>query len=84
MDGDGDVDILASIYSTGEVVWFENLRPRVDLTGDDLVNAQDIAYMLGLWGLCAEDATCRADLDGDRLVNSRDLAQLLGAWSAQP
>lgn len=83
VDGDGDLDIAASLDAANQMAWYENIRPRSDLTGDGLVDANDIAYMLGSWGFCPEDATCRADLDGDRLVNSSDLAHLLGARGAQ-
>lgn len=45
--------------------------------GDCVVNAADLAILLGAWGPCAD---CDADLDGDGQVNASDLAILLGEW----
>ncbi len=51
-----------------------------DLTGDDIVDAADLAQLLGAWG----PDSGPADLNGDGLVNAADLAQLLGAWGPCP
>lgn len=48
-----------------------------DLNGDDLVNAADLAALLGDWGQIGSPA----DLDGDGVVGAGDLATLLGAWT---
>lgn len=50
-----------------------------DLTGDGVVNAEDMAQILVAWGACAE---CDADLTGDGVVNAEDMAQILVAWGA--
>ncbi len=50
--------------------------PAADLNGDCLVNAADLAVLLGAWG-----GTGAADLDGSGAVGASDLAILLGAWS---
>ncbi|MFM1822554.1 MAG: hypothetical protein RI967_820 [Planctomycetota bacterium] len=47
-----------------------------DLDGDGMVNAADLAILLGAWGPGAGPA----DLDGDGQVDASDLAILLGAW----
>ncbi|MBL9120756.1 MAG: hypothetical protein JNL80_12675 [Phycisphaerae bacterium] len=47
-----------------------------DLNGDGVVNAADLAILLGAWG------TPAADLDGDGTTAGPDLAVLLGAWTA--
>ena len=49
-----------------------------DVTGDGLVNPQDLAALLAQWGPCAG---CAADLDGDGTVGSADMAELLANWS---
>ncbi len=49
-----------------------------DLSGDGLVDAQDLATLLGAWG------TPAADLDGDGQTNATDLAAMLGAWGLCP
>jgi hypothetical protein len=48
-----------------------------DLNGDGIVDAADLADLLGQWG--AKGGSC--DLDGDGSVGATDLAILLGAWS---
>ena len=52
-----------------------------DLTGDSSVAAEDLAILLGSWGLCA---LCAADLDGNGMVGPFDLALLLGHWGLCP
>ncbi len=47
-----------------------------DLNGDGVVNAADLAALLGAWGT----NNCSADLNGDGTVNAADLSILLGAW----
>ncbi|RLS91094.1 MAG: hypothetical protein DWI11_11940 [Planctomycetota bacterium] len=47
-----------------------------DLNGDGLVDAADLAILLGAWG-----GTGAADLDGNGTVDAADLATLLGAWT---
>jgi hypothetical protein len=48
-----------------------------ELTGDGVVDAADLAVLLGSWGPCRG---CDADFDGDGAVGGPDLAMLLGAW----
>jgi V8-like Glu-specific endopeptidase len=47
-----------------------------DLNGDGIVNAADLAILLGAWGQPGGPA----NLDGNGPVNAADLALLLGAW----
>lgn len=48
-----------------------------DVTGDDEVNAADLAILLGAW----QTAPCGPpDLNDDATVDAADLALLLGAW----
>ena len=47
-----------------------------DLNGDLVVNASDLATVLGAWGT----ADAAADLDHDGIVAASDLAIVLGAW----
>ncbi|MEE2681596.1 MAG: hypothetical protein VX641_04410 [Planctomycetota bacterium] len=53
--------------------------PAGDLTGDAVVDGQDLAILLADWNCTGTD--CIADLDGDALVDGQDLAQLLADWS---
>jgi len=48
-----------------------------DLNNDGVVDASDLAILLGAWNGVGSDF----DLNGDCLVNAADLAILLGAWS---
>jgi len=53
-----------------------------DLNGDGVVNAADLAMLLGGWGVVDPcPPTVPADLSGDCAVNAADLALLLGDWS---
>ncbi len=52
-----------------------------DFNGDGVVNAFDLAVLLGSWGPCPDPpANCPADLDDSGFVNAFDLAMLLGSW----
>jgi subtilisin family serine protease len=51
-----------------------------DLNQDGVVNAQDIAILLGAWGACTDCDACAADIDGDCLVGATDVARLLSAF----
>lgn len=53
----------------------EVARPE-DLNNDNVVNAQDLAILLGAWG--TNNAV--ADINRDGTVNAQDLARLLSAW----
>ncbi|MFM7051306.1 MAG: hypothetical protein ACKOYN_04120, partial [Planctomycetota bacterium] len=46
-----------------------------DLNGDGVVDAQDLAVVLGAWGTAGP-----GDLDGNGVVDAADLTLLLGAW----
>jgi hypothetical protein len=48
-----------------------------DLNNDGVVNAADLALLLGVWGSSGGPA----DLDGDGTVGAGDLAVLVGAWT---
>jgi hypothetical protein len=48
-----------------------------DLNGDELVNGNDLAILLGSWNTTNEVA----DIDGSGIVNGADLARLLSNWT---
>ncbi len=52
-----------------------------DLNVDVVVDASDLAILLGSWGPCEG---CPTDFNGDGVVDAADLAQLLGAWGLCP
>ncbi|MFM7050793.1 MAG: DUF6851 domain-containing protein [Planctomycetota bacterium] len=51
-----------------------------DITGNFLVNAEDLSVLLTAWG----SADPAADLNDDGLVNAADLSALLSSWGACP
>ncbi len=51
-----------------------------DFDNDGAVTAFDLAFLLGIWGPCADCQDCPADLIGDCMVGAADLAILLGSW----
>ncbi len=51
---------------------------RADLSSDGVIDATDLAMLLGVWGTDHPSA----DLNGDGKVNAADMAALLGAFSA--
>ena len=55
-----------------------------DLTFDGIVDGQDLATLLSLWGVCESDGPldCLADFDGNGIVNGADLATILSVWGA--
>lgn len=56
---------------------FPIVAPPGDLDGDGVVNAVDLAILLGSWGPCVG---CDADLNDDGVVGPADLAIVLGNW----
>jgi hypothetical protein len=53
------------------------LPPQVDLDGNGVVGAGDLAMLLSAWGT----SDPAADLDGSGMVGSTDLAFILSAWT---
>jgi hypothetical protein len=66
IDGDGDGTVDQCEIRTG------------DLTLDGVVDGNDLAIMLGSWGVAVAGV---GDIDGDGLVDGNDLAVLLGNWT---
>jgi hypothetical protein len=72
---------IGSAYGGSKLLQVSSLPPQcvADISGDRIVDGNDLAQMLGSWG-----GTGVADLDGDDVVGGGDLAILLGAWGACP
>jgi len=71
--GIGDVDIVVDYVD----ITFCNPS---DFNFDGMVNAADLAILLGAWGPCDKGDPCLPDLNGDGMVTAADLAILLGSW----
>ncbi|MDZ4753456.1 MAG: PQQ-dependent sugar dehydrogenase [Phycisphaerae bacterium] len=68
--------IFKIIPADGEVTCVEP-NPS-DLNGDGLVDASDLAILLGAWG-----GKGLGDLNDDGVIDAADLAILLGSWSSK-
>lgn len=53
-----------------------------DVTADGVVDASDLAQLLGAWA--SSGAGLAADVNADGVVDGQDLAGLLGAWGVCP
>ncbi|TVQ33096.1 MAG: hypothetical protein EA376_03310 [Phycisphaeraceae bacterium] len=69
----------ATFPSTGIYDVYVVFGVRGDVNRDGVVNAQDLALLLGAWGQSGDDVGL-SDLNGDGVVNSQDLAILLSYW----
>lgn len=85
-DSDGDVDcadaaqFVAAWTGSGEPPVFGGCAAELceqDLSGDSVIDAADLAVLLGAWGPNPGDP---ADFNSDGVVDAADLAPLLGAW----
>jgi len=74
-----DQDVYIGEVVISAVVECPDPRSPADINRDCLVNAEDLAAVLGSWGPCGA-APCSADIDHDGLVAGSDLATVLGAW----
>jgi len=70
----GSYDLAESVSGSLVVVGPPQGNPA-DLNHDGLVNASDLAILLGNWG-----SSGSGDIDHDGVVGAADLAALLGAW----
>ncbi len=57
-----------------------------DITGNGIVNIDDIFAVLGLWGSCPDPCPpyCTGDLTQDCMVNIDDVFAILGMWGPCP
>ncbi len=54
-----------------------------DVTGDGIVNVDDLLYVIGAWGPCPAKGACDADIappGGDGHVNVDDLLMVIANW----
>ncbi len=66
--------------SPGQIVNLVVGNGCADLNHDGMINAVDLAQVLGNWGPCPG---CAADFNGNNLIDAADLAQLLGSWTSE-
>ncbi|MFM7052558.1 MAG: PQQ-dependent sugar dehydrogenase [Planctomycetota bacterium] len=70
-------EIFKIVPTTGDTPCAPPCEPA-DLDCNGVVDAADLAGLLGAWGPCT--GTCAADLDGSGTIDAADLAALLSAW----
>ncbi|MFO0826601.1 MAG: hypothetical protein U0572_00500 [Phycisphaerales bacterium] len=80
----GGAEFFHVLYHSNSIELVVDSVPTVpaDLNFDGVVDAADLAILLGAWSStpCDSAICCPADLDGDGVVGAMDLAILLGAW----
>lgn len=69
--------IIGSDLQNGLFVWELDL-PEADITGDGVVNGEDLGVLLSQWG---ESGSQASDLNEDGLVDGADLGILLSEWT---
>jgi outer membrane protein assembly factor BamB len=74
----GDGTLLVAGNGTNFRAYYTAPCAPSDLNCDGVVNAQDLAALLGAWG-----GSGAGDLNGDGTVGAQDLAILLSAWNGQ-
>lgn len=59
-------------------------RISYDLNTDGVINAEDMALVLGAWGPCIANTACAGDLNGDAQVNQTDIDIIKRNWTNKP
>jgi hypothetical protein len=65
------------IVDIGAVEFQPPITPG-DVTGDGIVDVNDLLAVIGAWGPCP--VPCPADLNGDGVVDVNDLLMVIGNW----
>src|SRR5262245_22731492 len=58
-----------------------------DITGDQLVDVNDLLAVIGGWGPCPDPNNCPADIappGGNDIIDVNDLLVVIGGWGACP
>ena len=77
---DGLFQHLAIGETNVNVLFSDQPLLPIDLNGDGIIGAADLAELLAQWGVCVP--VCTADFNADGVVNSADLAEILAAWTS--
>jgi hypothetical protein len=80
-----DLPARVSGYSIGKRAFqraqalFSGFAVTTDITGDGVVNVEDLLALVGTWGACGSPP-CVGDFNGDGVTNVVDLLHLLSEW----
>ena len=78
LDGDGELDVLASMYDVSRVTWYRNESTpalRGDFDGDGQVNIADVDLLCSR--ILSGNDNPRFDLTGDGTIDRGDLDELV-------
>ncbi len=62
-----------------EAMWRHEVTVYGDVTGDGVVDIQDLLVLIAAWGSC--DDPCPADLDNNGVVDIADALEMIAAWT---
>jgi hypothetical protein len=70
-------------FTVEEIICTPTPTCHGDITGDNLVNVNDLLAVINAWGPCPPSVPCPADFvppGGDGVVNVNDLLGVINAW----
>ena len=59
-------------------MWAHPTTIPEDVTGDGVVNLDDVLLVLAQWGSC--EAPCQGDVNGDSMIDINDILAVLAVW----
>lgn len=67
----------AYVFLAGANGQAASINLAADISGDGVVDSNDLAIAIAAWGSCPVDSDCPADLDGNGVVDVQDLLAVL-------
>jgi hypothetical protein len=55
-----------------------------DITGNEIIDVDDLLAIINAWGACIDPENCPADLTGNDIVDVDDLLLVINGWGACP
>ncbi len=79
---DGNGVSVPFIYCGGRIAVGVTIPPVGDITGDGMVNKDDILSVITHWGPCVPNSQCISDLNCDGVVGVNDLLMVIHDWDS--
>ena len=77
-----DIDVSVNGFNCYDWAFFIDAQPLpTDVTGDGVVDVEDLLAVVLAWGPCPAPNKCPADIDGDGIVTVADLVAVILSWS---